>query len=47
MVELEYSYIEEFRHFRKNYGESINILLDLLAGSIAGIAITVLGHPFE
>ena len=47
MVEFELSYIDYFRHIRKNYGETINVLLDLTAGSIAGIAITILGHPFE
>ena len=47
MVEYEPSYVDHFRHYRKNYGETINIILDLMAGTIAGITITILGHPFE
>jgi|LauGreDrversion4_2_1035121.scaffolds.fasta_scaffold154825_3 hypothetical protein len=47
MVEYELGYLEHYRHIRKNYGETINVLLDLTAGTFAGITITILGHPFE
>ena len=47
-MEYEYFYVDYVRHMKPNsHGESTNIILDLIAGTLAGITITILGHPFE
>lgn len=41
MGENDPGYFYSYRH------EYLNIFFDLLSGSVAGIAITIFGHPFE